>query len=394
MLIKSFESREAFYKFLKERIGVFFKEAYDRSSEGLFYVFYIKGEGLKPEVVLPMARSSCLHAFYVEGKYVLCGSESNIKNFSSLLVKENKALAMEILKHIQGYRKRSFKLQYNYKILPLGIKTAIMGVLNLTPDSFSDGGLYLEPSKAVSKAVKMVEEGADIIDIGGESTRPGSKRISAEEELRRVLSVLKEIRRELPKVWISIDTYKAQVAKACLEEGADIINDISGGTFDGDMFNVVSQYGCPYVLNHIKGRPETWKEEPPLYEDVMEEIISWMRSRIGELRSKGFSGEIILDPGIGFGKLPEHNVEILKRFRELNIFGAPLMVGVSRKSFIGLILEGLIKKKTEPHERLFGSLGALAPAVLGGANIVRVHDVAQTREFLALLDSVRTYGEF
>lgn len=394
MLIKSFESREAFYRFLKERMGVFFREAYDRSSEGVFYVFYIKKKDIKPDVVLPMARSSCLHAFYIEGKYVLCGSESNIKNFCSLLVKENRDLAMEVLEHIQNYRKKSFKLQYNYKILPLGIKTAIMGVLNLTPDSFSDGGMYLEPSKAVSRAVRMVEEGADIVDIGGESTRPGSKRISADEELGRVLPVLKEIRKELPKVWISVDTYKAQVAKACLEEGADIINDISGGTFDEEMFNVVSQYGCPYVLNHIKGRPETWKEEPPLYEDVMEEVIEWMRSRLEELKSRGYKGQVILDPGIGFGKLPEHNVEILKRFRELKIFGAPLMVGVSRKSFIGLILEGLIKKKTEPQERLFGSLGALAPAVLGGANIVRVHDVAQTREFLALLDSVRTYGEF
>lgn len=252
----------------------------------------------------------------------------------------------------------------------------------------------MEPSSAVKRAVQMAEEGADIIDIGAESTRPGSERIDEEEELRRLLPVLREVRKELPNIWISIDTYKAKVAEVCLEEGADIINDISGGTFDGEMFKVVAKYGCPYVLTHIKGRPETWKENPPVYEDVVEEIILWFEERLMALKDADYRGHILLDPGIGFGKLPEHNVEILKRFEELRIFGLPLLVGVSRKSFIGLVMEGLLRKKTEPVERLYGSLGALAPAVIKGANIVRVHDVKETREFLALLDTVRTYGEF
>ncbi len=392
MLVKHFKSREAFYRFLKEKLGIFFREAYDRGFEGIFHVIYL--ENAKPEILIPIAKKSCLHAFYGDKAVVLCGSEAQIKDFCSHLVKEDKRLSLEILEKLQSYRKRSFKLQYNQKILPLGIKTAIMGILNITPDSFSDGGLYYEPSNAVKRAVQMAEEGADIIDIGAESTRPGSERICVEEELRRLLPVLREIRKELPKVWISIDTYKAQVAKVCLEEGTDMINDISGGTFDQDMFKVVSQYGCPYVLNHIRGRPETWKENPPIYENVVEEIVYWFEERIKILEEAGYKGQLILDPGIGFGKLPEHNVEILKRFDELKIFGLPLLVGASRKSFIGIILEGLLRKKTEPSERLYGSLGAIAPAVMKGANIVRVHDVKETREFLALLDTVRTYHEF
>ena len=268
-----------------------------------------------------------------------------------------------------------------------------MGVLNVTPDSFSDGGEFFETSKAVRRAVQMVEEGAEIIDIGGESTRPGSQRIPPEEELRRVLPVLKEVRKELPDTWISIDTYKSQVAKACLEEGADIINDISGGTYDPEILKVVAEYRCPYVINHVKGKPETWKDEPIIYDDVVEEVQEFFKKQINKLRDLGYKEEerIILDPGIGFGKLPEHNVEILKRFDEFKIFGKILMVGVSRKSFIGLILEGFLNKKTKPKERLFGSLGALAVPVLKGAKIVRVHDVKETREFLALLDAVRTY---
>ena len=394
MIIKSFESREAFYKFLKEKVGVFFREAYDRSFEGIFHVVYLKREEVKPEVLFPFAKESCLHAFYGDGGFVICGSESKIKDFCSLIVKEDKKLAFDILQALQNFRTRSFKIQYNTKILPLGIKTAVMGILNVTPDSFSDGGNHLQVKDAVKRAVQMAEEGADIIDIGGESTRPGSRRISAEEELERVLPVLKEVRKELPKIWISIDTYKGYVADVCLQEGADIINDISGGTFDKEMYKVISKYGCPYVLTHIKGKPEEWREMPIIYEDVVEEIISWFTERLKEIQEIGYKGQLIIDPGIGFGKLPEHNIEILKRFEELRIFGLPLLVGVSRKSFIGIVMEGLLRKKTEPVERLYGSLGALAPAVMKGAHIVRVHDVRATREFLALLDTIRTYDEF
>ncbi|AAC07396.1 dihydropteroate synthase [Aquifex aeolicus] len=395
LLIKHFEDKDLFYKFLKEKIGVFFREAEQRAFEGIFHCVYFSDPSIPPNALFESARKSCVSIFHKDGRTVVCGSEAKLKDFCSELVKypEAKKLAQEILESFIRYRKKYFQLNYNQKILPLGLKTAIMGVLNVTPDSFSDGGEFLEPKKAVERAVKMAQEGAEIIDIGGESTRPGSKRISAEEELNRVLPALKEVRRELPDTWISVDTYKAEVAKACLDEGADIINDVSGGTFDPEILKVVTEYRCPYVINHMKGRPETWKEEPIIYEDVVEEISQFFKNQINKLKELGFREEekIILDPGIGFGKLPEHNVEILKRFHEFKIFGKILMVGVSRKSFIGLILEGFLNRKTEPKERLFGSLGALAPAVLGGASIVRVHDVKETREFLALLDAVRTY---
>ncbi|ADC88870.1 dihydropteroate synthase [Thermocrinis albus DSM 14484] len=394
ILIREFRDKDAFYRFLKDKVGVFFREAEERSFEGLNRVIYLEKEKIDPQKIHECARWACLHIFHNEDRYALSGTEAQIRKFCSCLVKSNRDVATEILESLIRYRKKAFRLQYREKILPLGIKTAIMGVLNVTPDSFSDGGMYTEPKKAVERAVKMVEEGAEIIDIGGESTRPGSQRVSFEEELRRVLPVLREVRKELPNVWISIDTYKAEVARICLEEGADIINDISGGTFDEEMFRVVSQYHCPYIMCHIKGRPEEWKSMPIVYEDVMQEIIEWFGDRLSSLRAMGYKGTVLLDPGIGFGKLPEHNVEILKRFNELKIFGLPTVVGVSRKSFIGLILEGLLKKKTQPAERLYGSLGALAYAVTMGACVVRVHDVGPTREFLAVLDSIRTYHEF
>ncbi len=393
MLIKRFSDKDLFYKFLKERVGVFFKEAQERSFEGVFYCILLNYRG-NPEAIYLSARRSCVSVFSQGEKFVLCGSEANLRSMCAELTShaEAKSLAREILENLIRYRRKSFQICYNRKILPLGLKTAIMGVLNVTPDSFSDGGLYTDPEKALRRAVQMYEEGAEIVDIGGESTRPGSERIGAQEELKRVLPVLRSLRKELPDLWISIDTYKAEVARVCLEEGADIINDVSGGTFDPEMFKVIAGYRCPYVLSHIKGRPETWRSQPLLYDDVVGEVIDWLKKRAEELKGEGYPEEnLIFDPGIGFGKLPEHNIEILRRFDEFRILGRPLLVGVSRKSFVGLVLEGFLNRKTEPRERLYGSLGALAPAVLGGAHVVRVHDVRETREFLALLDAVRTF---
>jgi len=393
MLIKRFSDKDLFYKFLKERVGVFFREAEERSFEGVFYCILLTYRG-GPEAIYVSARRSCVSVFSRGEEFLLCGSEANLRSLCAELTSypEARSLAREILENLIRYRRKNFQLRYNRKILPLGLKTAIMGVLNVTPDSFSDGGLYMDPEKALQRAVRMYEEGAEIVDIGGESTRPGSERISAQEELERILPVLRSVRKELPDLWISIDTYKAEVARICLEEGADIINDVSGGTFDSGMFGVIADYGCPYILNHIKGRPETWKNQPPLYGDVVGEVIDWLGKRSAELRDKGYPEDnLILDPGIGFGKLPEHNIEILSRFDEFRVLGRPLLVGVSRKSFIGLVLEGFLNRKTEPSQRLYGSLGALAPAVLKGAHIVRVHDVKETREFLALLDAVRTF---
>jgi dihydropteroate synthase len=336
-------------------------------------------------------------------KVLLIGNEYDFKNLAKELKNfpELKRLAVKIIETVQRYKKNTFKITYNRKVLPLGIKTHVMGIVNVTPDSFSDGGEAFGVKEAVEKALKLAREGADIIDIGGESTRPGARPVSEEEELKRVLPVVKELKKELErekldKVWISVDTYKSKVAEAVLEEGADIINDISGLTFDPKMVDVVVKYRSPVVINHIKGTPQTWKEMVITYGDVIGEIVSFWRRQIELLLDKGYDdkSKIICDPGIGFGKLPEHNIEILKRFDELRVIGQPLMVGVSRKSFIGYIYEALLNKKSEPKERLFGSLGALAPAVIKGVNIVRVHDVAATREFLAVLDTIRTYDPY
>jgi dihydropteroate synthase len=393
MMIKHFRSREEFYRFLKERIGVFFKEAEERSFEGIFHCLYFEYDG-DPAPIFSAARRSCLRVFREGKRFALTGRESDFRDFCSLLTAEGgpKELSIKIIKTLMNYRRASFQLRYNAKILPLGLKTAIMGVLNVTPDSFSDGGLYIDPRRALRRGVEMFEEGAEIIDVGGESTRPGSERITEEEELRRVLPVVKALRKELPDAWISVDTYKSSVAEACLEEGADIINDVSGGTWDPKMKELIARWGCPYVINHIKGRPESWRTEPILYEDVMGEIISWIRERIGELEEAGLKDRdnLIVDPGIGFGKLPEHNAEILRRLGEMRILGRPILIGVSRKSFVGAVLESFLGKKTQPKERLYGSLGATAYAVVAGAHIVRTHDVRETREFLALLDAVRT----
>ncbi|HIC08914.1 MAG TPA: dihydropteroate synthase [Aquificales bacterium] len=336
-------------------------------------------------------------------KVVLIGNEYDFKNLAKELknFQNLKGLAVKIVETVYRYKRENFKITYNRKVLPLGLKTYVMGILNVTPDSFSDGGEAFDTAKAVDKALKLIQEGADIIDIGGESTRPGAKPVSAEEELKRVLPVVKELKRELErqkldKVWISVDTYKGEVANAVLQEGADIINDISGLTFDPKMVDVVVKHQAPVVVNHIKGTPQTWREMVISYDDVVGEIIRFWEERINLLMERGYDdrNKIICDPGIGFGKLPEHNVEILKRFREFKTIGQPLMVGVSRKSFIGEIYKLLLQKETKPKERLFGSLAALAPAVEGGAHIVRVHDVAPTKEFLAVLDSIRTYDPY
>jgi dihydropteroate synthase len=336
-------------------------------------------------------------------KVLLIGNEYDFKNLAKELknFKNLKGLAISIIETIHRYKKESFRITTNRRVLPLGLKTAVMGVLNVTPDSFSDGGEAFSLKKAVEKGLKMALEGADIIDIGGESTRPGAEPVDAEEELKRVLPVVKELRRELDRnklerVFISVDTYKSEVANAVLQEGADIINDISGGTFDEEILKVVVKHRAPYVINHIKGTPRTWKEMRIIYTDVVKEIVDFWNQQMERLMELGYHSkdQIILDPGIGFGKLPEHNIEILKRFGEFKVAGQPLMVGVSRKSFIGYIYEQLLNKKTEPKERLFGSLGAIAEPVLKGAHIVRVHDVKETREFLAVLDTIKTYDPY
>lgn len=262
-------------------------------------------------------------------------------------------------------------------------RTYIMGILNITPDSFSDGGLYFNKESAVEHAIRMEEEGADIIDIGGESTRPGAEPISTEEEIRRVVPVIEALEKKI-KVPISIDTYKAGVAEKALSAGADIVNDISGLRFDPDMPGVVVRYQVPVVIMHIKGTPRDMQVNPT-YKALIPEIMDYFREGIEIAKKAGVSEEkIIIDPGIGFGKTVEHNLEIIRRLNEFTGFERPILLGPSRKSFIGKILGDL-----PVTERLEGTASAVAIGIFSGANIIRVHNVKEMVRVARIADAIK-----
>ncbi len=276
------------------------------------------------------------------------------------------------------------------KVFRWGEKTYIMGILNVTPDSFSDGGKYLDPERAVERALEMQAQGADIIDVGGESTRPGSERVSADEELKRVKPVLEEICDKL-SIPISIDTYKSEVAEAAIKAGAAMVNDISALRFDSRMVRVVREYDVPVVLMHMKGTPKDMQKNPH-YDDVMHEIISFLHERRKFAVNSGIDEKrIILDPGIGFGKRTgegiEDNCEIIRRLRELKVLDSPILVGPSRKTFIGNVCSDG-RNPLPVNQRLEGTLAAVALSAVNGADIVRVHDVMETKRCLKLVDSI------
>ena len=261
-------------------------------------------------------------------------------------------------------------------------RTLIMGIVNVTPDSFFDGGRRFDPAKAIADGAAMAARGADIIDIGGESTRPGARPVSEEEELTRVLPVVQGLRREV-KVPISIDTYKSNVARTALDAGADIVNDISGLRFDAKMLSLVAAEKVPVVLMHMQGTPGTMQQEPH-YNDVVREVRDFLAAQLYEAMDAGVAPEaIIIDPGIGLGKTIEHNLQLLLGLPVLAALGRPLLVGVSRKAFIGKILN------LAADERLEGSLAAAVAAALAGANILRVHDVPETYKAVRVADAIR-----
>jgi len=278
--------------------------------------------------------------------------------------------------------------------LVFGRKTLVMGVLNVTPDSFSDGGLYIDPKKAVGRAKEMVLEGADIIDVGGESTRPGSEPVSVDEEIKRVVPVIKEIKNTLPAsdaVLISIDSYKSEVVRQALLEGANIVNSLGGFLFDEKLADVAKEFNVPVIIYHIKGKPKIMQQEP-VYKDVIKDIMGFFREQIKIGVSKGLKREqFLVDPGIGFGKTIKQNLEIVKRLSEIKSLELPIVIGVSRKSHLGKLLQEELKLDTlpSPTERLEASLAETAVVVLNGANIIRTHDVLQTKKFLALLDRLK-----
>ena len=264
-----------------------------------------------------------------------------------------------------------------------GPRTLIMGILNVTPDSFSDGGKFQSLEKAVARGFQMVEEGADIIDIGGESTRPGAKPVQPLEEIARTVPVIKKLR-EKTGALISIDTQKAEVARAAIAAGADIINDVSA-LADPGMAAVAAETGAGLVLMHMLGTPETMQNNPR-YDDVVSNVWNFLEERMAFAVGRGIAPEqIALDPGIGFGKTDEHNLALLKGIPQLAAAGRPVLVGVSRKSFIGRITGG------GTDGRLAGSLAVAAFAVLRGAHILRVHDVKESCDAARLVDTLRAY---
>ncbi len=261
-------------------------------------------------------------------------------------------------------------------------KTYVMGILNITPDSFSDGGSYDGVEEAVRRAQEMVEEGAHIIDVGGESSRPGAEYVPEEEELSRVLPVIRRLVQEID-VPISIDTYKAGVAKACIQAGAHIINDISGFKGDPDMANVAARLGVPCILMHMRGTPKTMQDNLH-YHSFMENLREELSESIEMAVEAGIERKnIILDPGVGFSKSSDHNLEIIKNIKELKRMGYPLLVGASRKRFIGEILDAA------SDERLEGSLAVAVISSWEGAGILRVHDVKETVRALKVTDAIR-----
>ena len=269
--------------------------------------------------------------------------------------------------------------------LPIGERTLIMGVLNVTPDSFSDGGEFFSPDKAVEHAEQMIAEGADIIDVGGESTRPGGEPITPEEECARVVPVIAALAKRSATP-ISIDTTKSEVARAALDAGAAIVNDISALRFDFYVADEVARTGAGLVLMHSRGTPATMHRLPPVA-DIIAELISSLRSSINMAERRGVKREsVAIDPGIGFGKSQEQNVELIAKLAQVtNAFpDLPLLIGTSRKSFIGKVLDGL-----PADQRLYGTLATITAAILRGADIVRVHDVKATVETVRLADAVR-----
>jgi dihydropteroate synthase len=282
---------------------------------------------------------------------------------------------------IESTRKH-YRIRLRGADVSLGERTWVMGVLNVTPDSFSDGGRFGSAEAAITCGRALFEAGADIVDVGGESTRPGAQPVPAEQELRRVVPVLQGLRRGGAGP-LSIDTTKAQVARAALDAGADLVNDVSGFRFDAEMAALVAQRGVPAVLMHLRGDFASMHRDPS-YADVVSEVAAELAELLARAQAAGVAREqLIVDPGIGFSKDPAHSLALMRRLEELRALDRPLLVGASRKRFIGAVLG------KDSAERLFGTAAAVAAAVIKGVHVVRVHDVAQMKDVVRMADAIR-----
>lgn len=367
-----------------------------RLMEGKTLHFNLKVEGIEPRTanLLKQEMLALGGDVAVDGRGLDCSTEKTDallmgteKHFGKLILKLEQypslnPLGQSIKETLKNISKTQYAIRCRKRTLTLGKRTLLMGVLNVTPDSFSDGGLFFDKEKAISHGLRLVEEGADIIDIGGESTKPGSKPLELEEELRRVIPVIKSISAEVD-VPISIDTYKSTVAQKAIEAGAEIINDISGLNFDPGLAKVASKEDIPLVLMHIRGMPETMQKNVH-YDSLFSEILQYLKDSIQRAESAGLDPrQIIIDPGIGFGKTVEDNLLIIKNLHEFRILGKPILLGTSRKSFIGKILNA------EVGERLEGTLSSITVGVLNGAKIIRCHDALQAKRAIAVADAIR-----
>lgn len=340
---------------------------FQKILHGLSYLRQVRLEGPKPFRVswsVPWAQSFLIH-----------------KSLMGLPL-----IARQIEQGLKGYNQEGFwKLMIKNKEYSWNRRTQIMGVLNITPDSFSDGGRYLDPAKALEQALRLEKEGADWIDVGGESTRPGARAVSVAEEMKRVLPVLRACAKKL-RIPISIDTYKSEVARAAVSEGAQMINDISAMTLDERMAKTIASLKVPVVLMHMKGKPRTMQKNA-VYSDVVGEVLFYLRERLEAARQAGIAEErLVVDPGLGFGKTDTHNLELLRRLWEFKVLGKPILSGPSRKSMIGRLLGGL-----PSDQRVEGTAAAVTVSVLKGADFVRVHDVQSVVRVVKIADAIR-YG--
>ena len=276
----------------------------------------------------------------------------------------------------------SFLLKWSDHVLNLDTKTHVMGILNVTPDSFSDGGRYFDSDKAIEHGISMAHAGADIIDVGGESARPYSRRISNQEEIDRVIPVIEILKNEL-SIPISIDTCKVTVARAALKAGASIINDISAMRYDPRMASIAAESGVPVILMHMLGTPENMQKNPT-YEDLISEVIDFLKDAIERSVRAGIKKEqVVVDPGIGFGKTFDDNLKIIRELFQFKVLQRPIVLGTSNKAFIGHIL------KKEDHERDTGTMATVSAAVMNGAHIVRVHNVRKAVETVKIVDAIK-----
>jgi dihydropteroate synthase len=285
------------------------------------------------------------------------------------------------------FHRKRFRLKLPARTLLLGERTLIMGVLNVTPDSFSDGGAFLDSEAAIARALQMEKDGADIIDIGGESTRPGAAPVTPEEELRRILPVIQVLRGKV-RIPISVDTRRADVAEGALSAGAEILNDVSGLRTDARLGEVARHAGAPLILMHMRGTPQTM-QRGPFARRVIRDVTAGLRDALAGARRAGLAkSQVLLDPGIGFGKTYEQNFEILARLSEFARLGCPIVVGTSRKSFLGKAMAGPEGPDIPPGDRLLGTSATVTASILGGAHIVRVHDVAEMARVVRVTDSI------